>query len=79
MANLGNPPIRDRVVDENGNITTVWEKWASTVSTLKIEKVTAVASPNATDLATAITLANELKTVVNTLITALQQAGLSKS
>lgn len=43
---------------------------------LRAASVGTVTSPNATDLATAQTLANELKTDFNALITSLQAAGV---
>lgn len=41
----------------------------------KAASVAAVASPNATDLATALTLVNELKAQLNTLIAGQKTAG----
>ena len=43
---------------------------------LRAASVGTVTSPNATDLATAQTLANELKTDLNALIASLQAAGV---
>lgn len=75
---LGNAPIRESLVDENGIPKHGFAKW---LSNLSAKFVSASDSPNtttadATDLATAITLVNQLKTDVNDLKTKLRAAGI---
>lgn len=87
---LGNPPVRDPIVDENGIPTQKFAKWLSVMTSLfltadaVVNSTVSVTSANASDLATAITLANELKVDVNTLtsdlnglITKLRDAGVT--
>lgn len=87
---LGNPPVRDRIVDKNGIPTQNFAKWLSVMTSLfltadaVVDSTVSVTSANASDLATAITLANELKADLNTLtsdlnglITKLRDAGVT--
>lgn len=73
---IGNPPLNDPISTQ-GRISHVWAKWFSNIGRLKsAEAVADVASANATDLASAITLANETKAQLNTLLSNLRSAEL---
>lgn len=76
---LGNPPIRDSIVDKDtGKPSTGFSKWLSTLAAYFIvaDDSANTTTANATDLATAITLVNQLKTDVNDLKTKLRSAGI---
>lgn len=75
---LGNPPIRESIVDENGKPTLGFAKWLSNLSAkyLSADDSTNTTTADATDLDTAITLVNQLKTDVNDLKTKLRAAGV---
>ena len=70
---LGNPPVREKIV-ENDKPTRPFAKWLSNLSAKLMQSdasansTVSVTSPNAIDLATVITLANEIKSDLNTLI-----------
>lgn len=73
---LGNPPIRDSIVDtETGKPVTGFAKWLSTlaahfvVADNSANSTVTITSATAIDLATVITLANEIKADLNVLIT----------
>ena len=76
---LGNPPIREAVVDvETGKPVTGFAKWLSTLAAKFVvaDDSANTTAANATDLATAITLVNQLKVDVNDLKTKLRSAGV---
>ena len=76
---LGNPPIRDSIVDiESGKPVTGFAKWLSTLAAnfIVADNSANTTTANATDLATAITLVNQLKIDVNDLKTKLRAAGV---
>ena len=73
---VGSPPINDPLSTQ-GRLNRVWAKWFSNLGRIKSAgAVSDVASPDATDLATVITLANETKAQFNTLLANLRTAGL---
>jgi hypothetical protein len=75
---LGNPPIRESIVDENGFPKLGFAKWLSNLVfkfTLANDSANTTTA-DATDLATVITLANQLKTDLNDLKTKLRAAGI---
>ena len=71
MSNITPRPI-EPLVDENGNITRVWYKYL----TGKSSSVADIATPDATDLASAITLANANKAKINALLQSLRDSGI---
>lgn len=86
---IGRPPTADQIVDENRIPTLPLSKWLSTVAQILrsatgteygLIKTAAnsanTTTANATDLATAITLVNQLKLDVNDLKTKLRSAGI---
>ena len=76
---LGNPPIRDKIVEpETGKPVTGFAKWLSTLAAnfIVADNSANTTTANASDLATAITLVNQLKTDVNDLKTKLRAAGV---
>lgn len=90
MSNLiGRPPTRESIIDE-GNIPSLpLAKWLSSVTQVLRTATTTdyglikvaedsvnTTTADATDLATAITLVNQLKTDVNDLKTKLRAAGV---
>lgn len=90
MADLiGRPPTREVIIDENRIAALPLSKWLSSVAQLLrtassdefgLMKVAAnsanTTTADATDLATAIALVNQLKTDVNDLKTKLRAAGV---
>lgn len=72
MSNL-QIPRGENAVDENGSFKSYWTSLFSTLVKRfnAANQVAQVTSPDASDLATAITLANELKAKLNALNTAL--------
>ncbi len=75
---LGNAPIRESIVDENGIPRQGFAKWLSNLSArfMSADDSANTTTANATDLPTAITLVNQLKTDVNDLKTKLRAAGI---
>ncbi len=75
---LGNPPIREALVEEDGRPTIGFAKWLSNLSAkfVSADDSANTTTANATDLATAITLVNQLKTDLNDLKTKLRAAGV---
>jgi hypothetical protein len=71
---LGNPPVREEIV-ENNKPSHAFARWLSSVTAKLLQadssanSTVSVTSADATDLPSAITLANELKADVNTLVT----------
>ena len=62
------------IIDQTARPTEYFENYLYE-NTLTADAVAGVASADATDLATAITLANELKARVNELLTNLRESG----
>lgn len=90
MKLIGRPPTREPITSEDGNLPSLGlSKWLSTVAQLlrtassteygliKLAADSAnTTTADATNLATAITLVNQLKTDVNDLKTKLRAAGI---
>jgi hypothetical protein len=73
---VGSPPINDPLTIQ-GRLNRVWAKWFSNLGRIKsAAAVSSVTTADATDLTTAIALANANKVAINNLLSSLRTAGL---
>lgn len=73
---IGPPPLNDPMTLQ-GRMSHVWAKWFSNIGRIKsAAAVSDVSTADATDLASAIALANANKVAINNLLSSLRTAGL---